>query len=96
MRSRVISAHLGVGFSSGMKIISLSPEELARRWQRLRFVCLSLLAEPLSPHTHILFLLTPVCSDFLEGLVALVFILITPFSDGCLGSNVDEGRSEVR
>ena len=96
MRSRVLSAHLGVGFSSGMKIISLSPEELARRWQRLRFVCLSLLAEPLSPHTHFFVLTHMSFLTFSRASPLLLVMPITPFSDGCLGSNVDEGRSEVR
>ena len=54
-------------------------------------------AQPLPPHTHF-FLYTLVFSGSLElGLSALSLLMpITPFSDGCLGSNVDEGRSEVR
>ena len=54
-------------------------------------------AQPLPPHTHFFFTLS-VFSGFLElGLSALSLLMpITPFSDGCLGSNVDEGRSEVR
>ena len=49
-----------------------APEELARRWQRLRWVCWTHSAQPLPPHTRFFFFLTHVLSGFLEGLAPLV------------------------
>ena len=96
MRSRVLGAHLGVSFSSGMKIVSLPWGVSSRVAEVAVGVLDTFCSATVTTHTPLVFILTSVFSGFLEGLAPLVFMPITPFSDGCLGSNVDEGRSEVR